>query len=318
MRRLSLIVFVLGIAAGVAFFTWHKPSSSPSRTVSTRFRSYLATPSSRMVAYSPSGEILQDPSHRELRTQLTRLREKFDGLSLYQCAPETPTLVAMAHELGYKAVLLTVWDPRSESELATASSIVRDQSGSMALAISLGNEGLMEKRYTFADLGAARAELLERSAGHDAVEITTTEPWWLYLKPEEKKLREFGDFTSTNIHVVWDTDIADPAIAASWTHDRAKELGDAVGKPILLREAGFPGAGASPRTTVHATFTRDLQAAFWRAWIAIPNQPATVVFEGFDNPEKHWNEFEGSWGLLNYSADAWPAWDAFPALAGSR
>jgi hypothetical protein len=283
----------------------------------TAFRAYLADGHSRMVAYSPDRDALADPEHQVMRQQLGVLREKFDGLSLYECGPEAPVLVEMARSLGYRAVLLTVWDPRSESELATAASIVQEQAGGLALAVSIGSEGLMENRYTLADMQAAQGELLERGSRTAAVEITTTEPWWMYIKPESRSLREFGEFTSINIHVVWDTDIVDPVLAASWTRDRANEVRKLVARPVLLREAGIPGGGSSPRLGKGLVFDRTTEAAYWQAWNGLDGRVPAVVFEGVDNPQKHWRDFEGSWGLLSTSLEPWPAWGVFPKLAAS-
>lgn len=314
MRRIIVSVLAVIVLAIIAFRVLHSPSRAKQRSASHAFRTYLSDPRSRMVAYAPSAEVLSDGTHRALRAQLATLHEKFDGLSLYQSSPETPAIVEAARELGYRAVLLTVWDPRAEAELATAASIVRNQSSAIAIAISLGSEGLMEKRYTVSDMEAARAELLDRSTTDTTVEMTTTEPWWLYLKPEGRALLDFGEFASVNIHVVWDTDIVNPALAASWTRDRANDVQAVLKHPLLIREAGFPGAGTSPRSSVHLTFTRDLQAAFWQSWSALQTHPACVFFEAYDNPEKHWRDFESSWGLLNNDSAPWPAWKIVPPL----
>jgi hypothetical protein len=315
-RRVQVALLVTAVGAVCLVAVWpllHKrPRAVPAATV---FRMYLADPQARMVAFAPDEAARADPAM--LRRQLGVLRERFDGLSLYGCTPQTPEVVDTARALGYRAVLLTVWDPRSESELATAASIVRDEGGRLALAVSIGSEGRMQNRYTLEDMQAARKELLERNAGATAVEMTTTEPWWLYLKPESGGLRAFGEFTSVNIHVVWDTDIVDPALAASWTRDRAEEVERAVGRPLLVREAGLPGGGTSPRDGVSLRFTRAMQAAFWRSWFALGRRPPLVAFEGVDNGDKHWRDFEGSWGLLDGELRPWPAWGAF-ALMGQR
>jgi hypothetical protein len=298
------------------FWMLHARSNKDARVVHrTVFRDYLIDSRSRMVAYSPGRDALADPQHRVLRQQLATLREKFDGLSIYECGPEAPTLVEMARSLGYRAVLLTVWDPRSESELATSASIVREQAGALAVAISIGSEGLMENRYTLADMQSARAELQQRGDPSAAVEMTTTEPWWMYMRPENRALREFGEFTSINIHVVWDTDIVDPKLAASWTRDRANEVRKVVVGPMLLREAGIPGGGSSPRLGKSLVFDRAMEAAYWKAWNGLDERTPAVVFEGIDNPEKHWRDFEGSWGLLSTTLEPWPVWGVFPPLA---
>jgi hypothetical protein len=320
MHRYGILMGMAAIVlASVMLLFFRNRSATRIRPSSTAFRQYLADPTTRMIAYSPEDSVTQDP--RLLRQQLALIREKFDGLSLYQCTPATVLIVQQARALGFKAVLLTVWDPRSESELATASSIVRDQASYIALAISIGSEGLMEKRYTLSDMNAARAELLDRSTASTTVEMTTTEPWWLYLHPENaalsssegEALRNFGDFTSINIHVVWDTDILDPPLAASWTRDRANDVRKSILRPLLIREAGFPGGGSTPRDGRILVFNRQMQADFWRAWFQLDSRQPLAVFEAMDNPQKHWRDFESSWGLLNTTLDPWPAWGVFPA-----
>jgi hypothetical protein len=320
-RALPIAAAVIVLLTIGAVMLSRRHTTSP-RVSATSFRAYLARPESRMVAYSPDAAVAADPEL--LRRQLALLREKFDGLSLYDCTAETVKVVETARSLGYKAALLTVWDPRSESELATAGSLVRDQADAMAMAISIGSEGLMERRYTLADMRAAHEELLEREAGLTSVEITTTEPWWLYMQAggdlpaHSEEVRTFGDFASVNVHVVWDTGIVDPVLAASWTRDRANEVRSKIGRPVLVREAGFPGGGSSPREGLRTPFTREMQASFWSAWLKLGNRPPIAVFEGVDNPGKHWRDFEGSWGLVSASMHPWPAWEVFPALPAAK
>ncbi|SNT42591.1 hypothetical protein SAMN05421770_1144 [Granulicella rosea] len=320
-------VAALGVAALLALAALlgvsgcrRQPKLAPA---STDFRGYIADPSARMIAYSPVGAVLQDPSHRVLRDQLALLRTRFDGLSLYQTTSDTAALVAIARELGFRAVLFTIWDPKAEPELATISSILAQQHGAMAFAVSIGSEGLSEKRYALSDLGAARLQLRERTRGAKPVEMTTTEPWWFYGTPEGRPAASFGEFTSANVHVVWDTDIVDPALAASWTRDRANELKASVGHPVLIRELGMPGGGTSPRPLGprhdrELLFSRELQAQFWSAWQGLPGRPPAVVFEAIDNPEKHWRDFESTWGLLDESLRPWPGWAVFPVLERAR
>jgi hypothetical protein len=57
-----------------------------------------------------------------------------------------------------------------------------------------------------------------------------------------------------------------------------------------------------------------MQASFWSAWLKLGNRPPIAVFEGVDNPSKHWRDFEGSWGLVSASMHPWPAWAVFPAM----
>ena len=280
----------------------------------TPFLDYLRQPGTSMVAYAPAGEI-----DRELKL----LRQKFDGLALYGFDDHTSDVLATAAKLHYRAILATIWDPRSNREITQAATLLPRYANSMAIAVSIGSEGLLENRYHFDDLGAAAAEFDRQSPIR--FERTTSEPWWRYLdgQPDAAALRSFGDFVTVHVHVVWDADITDPAEAARWSRDRAVQIMNLSGSPVLVREAGFPGDGTSPRASREGfTFTRDAQAKFWREWVALRQRQSTgghafvslaVAFEAIDNPTKEWRNFEGSWGLLAPGTlEPWPAWSEFP------
>jgi exo-beta-1,3-glucanase (GH17 family) len=256
-----------------------------------------------------------------LEEQLSVLREKFDGLVLYRCDEEADLTVAAAVRLKYRAVFLTVWDPVSKDEITQAAHLVNRYQDQIALGVSIGSEGLMEKRYTLGDIEHAVKSLRDQTHSKEDVEVTTTEPWWFYTRDasETAAVRAIGDFTSANIHVVWDTDIADPARAADWTADRATALRKVITKDLVIREAGFPGAGSSPWPNAHFIYTREMQAAFWMAWQLRSHRssehlPLLVAFEGIDNQQKRWQNFEDSWGLLSFDLKPHLAWAAFPVI----
>ena len=292
------------------------------KPVSDHFRIYMEDTQARLVVYSPELDLSRSPDDLKMRGQLGMLREKFDGIVLYRCDEQTEQILSAAVSLGYRAALLTIWDPRSPEEIRTAARLVNKFHDKLALAVSIGSEGLMQERYDTADLLNAAELLQTQSRGGFRVEITTTEAWWLYLAgaAHARALRRFGDFLAPNIHVVWDTGISDPAEAAQWTVDRARELQASTRRLVLVREAGFPGGGTSPRAGTQFAYTRTAQAAFWRSLrnrqlveraAAIP----IVVFEAVDNPSKGWNAFESTWGLLDPEMRPYPVWSVFPALA---
>ena len=275
-----------------------------------------------MVAFTPPQASLDEPSHSELRREMATLRQKFDGVALYGTGPATAAIISLAEELHYRAVLITVWDPASDSELATAASLLNGNSTRIVMAVSIGAEGIMQQRYTVEDMERARSKLLARLDNAPAVEMTTTEPWWMYTKGDRTAsiLNHFGEFTSCNIHAVWDTAIADPALAASWTLDRARQVRSVSGAPVLIREGGFPGQGRSPLNEDSPAYSRAKQATFWRTWLQLSraeNGIHAVAFEAVDNPAKQWREFEANWGLLDPDLHAWPAWLVFPDQASA-
>jgi exo-beta-1,3-glucanase (GH17 family) len=316
-RRQGIAIFsiLLALAAVSAIYFRHRPRLIPHRASST-FREYLADRQSRMVVYSPD---LDDvATDYVVRKQLSLLRLKFDGIVLYECDGETDLILRTAESLKFHAALLTIWSPTSEEEIRLAAKLVREYRTRMALAVSIGSEGIMEKRYTVHDLETAQEDLFRFADSSPEVETTTTEPWWLYTSstPDLAKLQPFGDFLCVNIHVIWDTDLTSPATAAEWTADRAKDLARTTGRPVLIREAGFPGGGYSPRADSVFEFNRDLQFAFWQNWNTRfrGSAPPIVAFEGIDNPAKHWKSFESSWGLLGPDLQPHAAWEAFPTL----
>ena len=315
---LGALLCLLLIPAAVFFSSKQRNSMRADRPPSAAFRQYLSDRGSRLVVYSP--EIGPDNNrHRVVEQQLVLLRNKFDGLVLYHCDEDTASILDSATSLGYRAVLLTVWDPNSVQEVKTAAWLVDRFQGRLAIAVSIGSEGLMEARYTLDQVASAARQLKLQSRGPQAVELTTAEPWWLYLKQDDEavRLRDFGDFTSANIHVVWDADITDPAMAANWTADRAIEVQQHTQKLLLVREAGFPGGGQSPRISARLHFDRSMQAQFWTAWQARSAKsaiPPIAVFEAIDNPQKQWQSFEGEWGLLSTGLQPYPAWNAIPDL----
>lgn len=320
-RRQSIAAAVVLTALAVLFAASFRLRSRPVRHNASRaFRDYLADHHSRMVVYSPDLDGTDDET--VVQRQLSLLRLKFDGIVLYECDGESDLILRTAESLGFRAALLTIWSPRSQEEIQRAANLVRDYRTQMALAVSIGSEGIMEKRYTFHDIEAAQDDLLRFSDTAREVETTTTEPWWLYMSstPDAIKLQQFGDFLCVNIHVIWDTDLTSPAMAAAWTADRAKELARTTGRPVLIREAGYPGGGYSPRPNSSFLFTRNLQLAFWQDWNTRfgASAPPIVAFEGIDNPAKHWKSFESTWGLLTPDLQPHLAWEAFPTLTSAQ
>jgi exo-beta-1,3-glucanase (GH17 family) len=312
------LLLLLPILLILFFVSRSNRHSESMQTPATNFRHYLAEGNAHLVVYAPDLDLRNSAQVDTMRQQLAILRSKFDGLVLYNCDGDTATILAAAQRLGYRAVLLTIWNPKSAQEIRIAAELVQSYRGSMALAVSIGSEGLMEGRYEIGDLHAANKRL-QRSLSHAGpVEITTAEPWWLYLRdsPESTALISFGDFLSTNIHVIWDTDITDPAEAARWTAERAIELQHTAGNhEVLIRESGFPGGGNSPRESIHFGYTRQAQATFWTTLLKRPKGdpiPTVVAFEGVDNRAKHWHDFESTWGLISPEMQTHPAWDSFP------
>lgn len=288
------------------------------------FLTFLQGPRPAMIAYVPASFDPRRPPAdnwptERIRADLEALRPAFDGLVLYQFRPDvTPATLEQAAALGYRAVLLGIWDPRSEDELAGTAELVRGWSGRLALAVVIGNEGLNDNRYDMADLARARDRLRSLIGPQAAaLPVTTSEPAGDYGWPP---LLAFGDFLAPNIHPAIDQASLAPQSAVAWVHRRAEAIAQAAGRPVLVKETGLPNGGADG-------FSPERQAAFWTAFLAAGRlsrltTPPTFVsfaaaFEAFDAPwkaEELRDRKEGRWGLMSVDRRAYPAFDAWAAV----
>lgn len=279
---------------------------------------YLTGPqSARMIAYTPS-EL--DPRFEanqgklrtsSIRADLVALRPAFDGLVLYGFHEAcTPRVVAVAKELKYRAVLLAIWNPKSAAEIDGVAALARQFEPDLALGVLVGNEGIIFGRYEAEDLAFAAARL--RSGLPKSVPISTSEPLVGY---KQEVVLAFGDFLCPNIHPVFDRkELAAPE-GAAWAREQAALLAEKTGKPVVLKETGFPHAGA-------AQFTPDSQREFWASYLK-PGRLAPagkgwafhgVGFEAFDLPWKSAEsklEIEKSWGLMSADRKPYPAFEVW-------
>ncbi len=239
------------------------------------FLTYLAatSPPASLIAYNPSGFDPRRPLPAEgypvteIRADLSALRPGFDGLVLYAYQPGlTPLIARIAVDLGYRAILLGIWDPRSAVERDGIVELVKRYGDRLALAVAIGNEGINDNRYDLADLRAAADDLGRRLPRGVHLPVTTSEPagdyGWV-------PLREFGDFLAPNIHPALDRAILTADAAALWVRRKAIAIARAAGKPVLVKETGIPhdgGPGLTPRTP----------AAFWTAYVT-PGLTASTI-----------------------------------------
>ena len=193
-----------------------------------------------MIAYVPTGFDPRRPPGdvwpaESVRADLAALRPAFDGLVLYDYRPEiTPTVLEQAAALGYRAVLLGIWDPRSDAEIAGTAELVRRWGNRLALAVVIGNEGINDNRYDISDVASAR-DRLRALAGPEApaLPVSTSEPAGDYGWPP---LLAFGDFLAPNIHPAIDQASLAPTAAVAWVHRRAEAIARAAGRPVLVKE----------------------------------------------------------------------------------
>lgn len=288
------------------------------------FRWLTSSPSPTLVTYTPSQLDPRQPANQgrlqtsSIRADLEALRPAFDGLVLYGYHEScTPRIVAVAHSLGFRGVILGIWDPKSTSEIDGVADLAMQYEAKLPVGILVGNEGLTFKRYEEEDLKIAEARLRGRLVA--TIPLSTSEPLGGY---ERTFVREFGDFLMPNIHPVFDREQLGPVEAADWARGEAVRLQKETRKPVILKETGFPHAG-KPR------YTEGSQRGFWESYLkpglVIRNGPGQwtftgVAFEAFDLPwksEESKLEIEKSWGLMSAARVPYPAFAVWRAT-GAR
>jgi exo-beta-1,3-glucanase (GH17 family) len=286
------------------------------------FASLTSSPAPRLVTYTPSElDPRQEANQRRLatssiRADLDALRPAFDGLVLYGYHEAcTPRILAVAKDLKFRVILLAVWDPKSATELDGVAELAQQYERDFALGVLVGNEGITFKRYETEDLTIAATRLRRKLPKN--VPLGTSEPLVAY---KQEFVRQYGDFLAPNIHPVFDRPQLSAGEAAAWAREQALRLARQTGKPVILKETGFPHDGKQ-------SYTPEAQKAFWAAYVkpGLLVRPADsreawvyhgVAFEAFDLPWKAAESkltIEKSWGLLSAKRQPYPALDVWRA-----
>jgi exo-beta-1,3-glucanase (GH17 family) len=247
---------------------------SPARSITDTLASLC------WVGFAPTNQDPENgisPSDESLREDLQVLRTAgFDGLVTYGSEDR---VYRFARELGYKAMILGVWDPTSEAELGIAEAAGKD---AFVVGFAVGNEGL-HRRYEIDDLMAAMARL-RRSTGKPA---TTTEASPEYGR--EPGLARLGDWVFPNVHPYFQHK-TDPVEAVRWTEQTFDQFTKrAPGRIVVFKEVGLPTAGDKD-------VDEQNQADYYR--LLDDTAVRFVYFEAFDQPWKNSLPVEPHWGLF--------------------
>jgi exo-beta-1,3-glucanase (GH17 family) len=305
----SVLVFpLLALLLALA----HADELAQSESGSPALRIAAALGPVRFVAYTPtdltivSGQV-RAASSQSVRADLEILRRDFDGLITYSCVDGLEQVPVIASELGYRALILGIWDPLSERETANAVRLAR-AFPDLVVGVAVGNETLLAQRHDWATLRAAMQRL---RAALPEVAIATSEPFYFYLNQDPPDFLAAQDFLLPSIHPLFEPWFAqaDDQQTVDFVVQVVERLTALSDKPLLVKETGLP-SGPPERG-----FTPARQAGFWVALARqLPDRPGRAVayFEAFDHPWKVGNavpEFgfrpeEAFWGL--YSRDAEP------------
>lgn len=271
-----------------------------------------AISSLRFVAYTPtnlkivSGRV-HAASQESIRNDLTILRDDFQGLITYSCADGVEEVPVVASSLGYRALILGIWDPFSEHEINNVKRLVNTYP-QLILGVSVGNETLLAQRHEWSEL---RSSIQRLRADLPGVAITTSEPFYYYLNDDPADFLAVQDFLLPSVHPLFQPwfDQATTAQAVEFVVRVAGLLSAKTNKPVLIKESGLPSGPTGTR------FTPIAQAEFWVSLLQqLPSAPGSgfAYFEAFDHDWKEENarrEFgshpeEGYWGL--YTGDGKP------------
>ncbi|HEY6925655.1 MAG TPA: hypothetical protein VI653_19400 [Steroidobacteraceae bacterium] len=238
----------------------------------------------RFVAYeTASRQIIHGVPTRvdpdAIRSDLKVLRERFDSLVTYTAVNGEEAIPAVAASLGYRALIIGVYDPFNPTELNAAVAAARTNP-KLVVGLSLGNELLFFHRHSLAEM----EKLFEAvRTAIPQVPLATTEPFHMFYPAEAAPLLERMDFLLPNVHPIFE-----PWFPQASNEDAAQFVVNVVARlaasycgPILVKETGIPTA---PRDK---GYTETHQAAFYQALqhrFRSSGAHAFAYFAAFDTP----------------------------------
>ena len=245
----------------------------------------------RFTAYQPTSLRIVDGRATEaeaasIRADLTALRGRFDGLITYDAIHGAQQIPPIAAALSYHALIIGVWDPTDEAQLAAALAAAA-RFPQLVVGLSLGNEMLFAHRSDPGALLGLMRRVRERAP---AIPLSTTEPFHIYDQPAAAALLAQLDFLLLNVHPVfqpWFLDAPNENAAQFVVKVIAKLTPQACG-PVLVKETGVPTAPAS------GGFSEDRQAGFYRELRRLLPPSGTRAFAYFAAFDAPWREYDAT------------------------
>ena len=299
------------------------PAGEPSASVQ-RIVDVMAT--ERFVGYSPTSLQVYNgqttpADDASMVEDLKVLRTRFDGLITYSVLNGAERIPDIAASLGYRAVIMGIYDITNVDERANVVAAAKRQPN-VVVGASVGNEVVYGKRASFDDIAIAMGRL-RRAAPQLA--IATTEPFHVLMQPQAMPVLQAGDIVLANIHPVFEPwfKTAPDANGAEFVTNVTADLARMYCGPILVKETGVPTAPA------RKGFTPQRQASFYRALQKqfVPTaRRAFAYFSAFDAPWRVYDAHpipgdypeEAHWGLYDEKRNPKPVVDVIPLLAPKR
>jgi len=287
-----------------------------------------ALKNARFMSYTPRSfsvvnGLAQPASLEGITEDLRLLRADFDSLITYSCGNGLEHVPAVAEKLKFLAIIVGIWDPKSEIEIQNAIRLAKKHP-KLILAISIGNEGIYAGHYAPADV---EKTVLRIRKELPSVSLSTSEPFFLYLKPEYFDFFNKLDLLLPNIHPTFEKwfNPSDAKNGAAFVLNVANKLQSQYPKPLIVKETGLPSGPAS------MGFTEAHQSAFWSEILkqSLASETRAVsCFEAFDAPWKPVvtkGYFPGSdhfqeayWGFFTVDGKSKPVVNAIRSIRGKR
>ena len=270
----------VGAAQGAPTASCHHDDAS--RPALARLREALAT--DRFITYEPTaikvinGQVTSTDA-ASIRADLTVLRPHFDALVTYDAVHGAQQIPGIAAALGYRALIIGVWNPFDDAETQAAFAAARAYPKLVA-GVSLGNELLFGRRTDAARLAARLAELHARAP---LLPLSTSEPFHIYSEPSGEPVLGQLDFLLPNVHPVFQPWFrgAPAANSAQFVVNVVEGLAAHFCGPILVKETGVPTAPPG------GDFSEAAQADFYAALrqrFPPGRERAFAYFAAFDAP----------------------------------
>lgn len=280
----------------------------------------------RFVTYQPTSLQIWDgrPTSADdasMEQDLKTLRPRFDGLITYSALNGAERIADIAARLGFRAVIVGIWDFRNQTEIDNAIASAR-RHPTLVRAIALGNETLFARRADWAQVSAAVKRLRQQLP---SVAITVTEPFHLFAQPDAQPLLAELDLMTVNVHPVfqpWFRDAPD-FNAADFVVKVVDQMADVYCGPILVKETGVPTEPAAKG------YTRARQRSFYQALrqqFPPTGKRAFAYFDAFDAPWRAYDANpvpgtfaeEAHWGLFDDKRRPKPVVETIPKLPNDR
>lgn len=237
----------------------------------------------RFIAYTPTSlQLITRPTRADPETihaDLKVLRPRFDSLITYGAANGAEAIPAIAASLGFRALIIGLYDPFDAAEM-NAAIMAATSHPQLVVGLSLGNEMLFFHRHSYVELekllDAIRARI-------PRTPLSTSEPFHVYYEPAAAPIMERMDFLLPNIHPIFQ-----PWFRSASDSDATQFVVNVVSKlvasycgPILVKETGVPSEPEAKGYTAarQASFYTELQQRFPSS-----GGQAFAYFSAFDAP----------------------------------